>query len=186
MIICWLCQRTVSSHVDTNTPLPEWAHNHVHDCAACRETYVSATALARHLSATGNDQRKPAPPFLHGKIMSAVRSRRLAAPRSGRRRLAWAMAAGAAFLVTASIVWLRPSSARFQDAAKATSLPSELALNVALPSAAQVDQWTKSLDAPLEQETKLVLLDATAAINTLARNFLPEDLLASAMETARH
>jgi hypothetical protein len=96
------------------------------------------------------------------------------------------MAVGAAFLVTASIVWLRPSSAPLQDAAKATSLPSELALNVALPSAAQVDQWTKSLDAPLEQETKLVLLDATAAINTLARNFLPEDLLASAMETARH
>jgi len=188
MITCWFCQRMVSIRVDANSALPEWVRNHIHHCTVCRETYKSATALNQQLSSSAKDQKRGASPFLHGKIMSAIRSLenvQVEAQR-GRSRLGWGMAAGMVCLVAASMVWLRLSSRPDQNAAKSTASPAELALNVKLPSAAQVDQWTKTFDAPLEQETKLVLRDATAAINTLARGFLPEDLLASSTEPAQH
>jgi hypothetical protein len=188
MITCWFFQRIVSIRLDANSALPAWVRNHIHQCPACRESYESATALIQQLSSTAKDQKRVASPFLHGKIMAAVRSRenvQVEAQR-GRSRVGWRMAAGTVCLVAASILWLRLPFRPGQNAAKTTASPAELALNVNLPSAAQVDQWTKTLDAPLEQETKLVLRDATAALNTLARGFLPEDLLASSTEPAQH
>ena len=118
--------------------------------------------------------------------MSAVRSVDNARPQSGRSPLGWAMAVGTLCLLAASMIWLRQSPLPDPNASKSTSAGAGLALDVTLPSVAQVDQWTETLDAPLEQETKLVLGDATAAINTLARGFLPTDLLASSTETAQH
>ncbi len=185
MITCWFCQRIVSLRVDSNSALPEWAHNHVQNCPACQESYKSAMALSRQLFSTARDQKRAASPFLHGKIMSAVRSAEHAGAHHGHRRLGWGMAVGTVCLLAASMVWLLLPSRPDQNLAKSAAPPAELALNVTLPSVAQVDQWTKTLDAPLEQETKLVLLDATAAINTLARGFLPENLLASSAEAAQ-
>jgi hypothetical protein len=63
--------------------------------------------------------------------------------------------------------------------------PTELALKVNLPSVAQLDHWTTRLDAPLEQETQLVLLDARTALDTLARSFVPEGFLATASDPER-
>ena len=186
MITCWLCQKTVSSRIDANSVLPQWALNHLHHCPACRAAHESAMALAWQLSSAVDHHRRSASPFLHGKIMSAVRSMDKTEPQTGRSRLVWATAAGMMCLVAASMVWLRQPPLPDQNASKSTSAPAELALNMTLPSAAQVDQWTKTLDEPLEQETELVLRDATAAINILARGFLPEDLLASSTETAPH
>ena len=186
MTTCWLCQKTVSNRIDANRALPQWALNHIDHCPACRGAYESATAVALQLSSTANAQRLSLPPFLHGKIMSAVRSVENAQPQPGLSRLGWAMAVGTMCLLAASMVWLRQPPLPDQNASKSTSARAELALNVTLPSVAQVDQWTKTLDAPLEQETKLVVGDAAAAINTLARGFLPEDLLASSTETPQH
>ena len=45
-----------------------------------------------------------------------------------------------------------------------------------------MDQWAKTSDAPLEKETQLVLLDATTAIHTLAKEFSPGRPLASSTE----
>jgi hypothetical protein len=188
MITCWFCQRIVSIRLDANSALPEWVRNHIQRCPACRESYESATALIQQLSTTAKDQNRVASPFLHGRIMSAVRSLenvQVDAQR-GRSRLGWGMAVGMVCLVATSMVWLRLPFQPDQSAPKSTASSAEPALNVKLPSVAQVDQWTKTLDAPLEQETKLVLRDATAAINTLARGFLPEDLLASSTEAAQH
>jgi hypothetical protein len=183
MTTCWLCQKTVSNRIDANRALPQWALNHIDHCPACRGAYESATAVALQLSSTANAQRLSLPPFLHGKIMSAVRS---VENQPRRTRLGWAMAVGLMCLLAASMIWLRQSPLPDPNASKSTSAGAELALHVTLPSVAQVGQWTKTLDAPLEQETKLVLGDATAAINTLARGFLPEDLLASSTETPQH
>jgi len=184
MTTCWLCQKIVSIRIDAGRALPRWALSHIQNCPACAAANESATALARQLSSTANDHRRSASPFLHGKIMLAVRSLENAEPHPGRSRLGWAMAVGMICLLAASMVWLRYPPMPDQNVSK--SPPAELALNVTLPSAAQVDQWTKTLDVPLEQETKLVLRDATVAINTLARGFLPEDLLASSTETTPH
>jgi hypothetical protein len=186
MTTCWLCQRIVSSRIDANTALPKWALNHMQHCSACRESYESTIALAQQLSATANAQRLSPSPFLHGKIMSAVRSSQNAESQpEPSRRLAWAMAVGMMLLLAAGIVWLRHPPLTDENASKSPATAPQLALNVNLPSVAQVDQWTKTLDAPLEQETKLVFRDATVAIDTLARGFLPEDILASSTETAR-
>ena len=95
------------------------------------------------------------------------------------------MGLGTACLIAAGIVWLRQPSAPHPSASGVTASPAELALNVNLPTVAQVDQWTKTLDAPLEEETKLVLIDAKAALVTLSSSFLPETLLTSSPETAR-
>ena len=188
MITCWFCQRIVSIRLDANSALPEWARNHIHHCPACRESCESATALIRQLSATAKDQKRIASPFLHGKIMSAVRSLEHAQieAQRGRSRLRWGTAAAMVCLAAAGMVWLRLPVRPDQNSAKPTASLAEPGLNVKLPSASQVDQWTKIFDAPLEQETKLVLSDATAAINTLARGFVPEDLLASSTEPAQH
>lgn len=186
MITCWLCQRIVSIRIDANSALPQWARAHMENCAACRDTCRSATALAQQLSSTANDQRRCAPRFLHGKIMSAVRARENAELQSGRARLGWAVAAGMACLLATSLIWLRQPPVSDHSGLNSIPSASVQALNVRLPSVDQMDQWTKSLDAPLEQETKLVLLDATKAVNTLARSFLPEDLVASSTEPGRH
>jgi hypothetical protein len=186
MTTCWLCQRIVSIRIDANSALPEWALNHIRHCPACRESYESTTALAGQLSSTANAQRLSPSPFLRGKIMSAVRSPQNAEHEPERSRLGWAVAVGMMLLLAVSLVSLRHPPLPDENASKSASAAPQLALNVKLPSVAQVDQWTKTLDAPLEQETKLVLRDATVAINTLARGFLPEDLLASSTETALH
>jgi hypothetical protein len=125
-------------------------------------------------------------PFLHGKIMKAIRSMETEDARPARSRLAWAVAIGTVCLVAAGTIWLRQPPLTDRIASQPAPAPAELALNVKLPSVDQLDQWTKSLDAPLEQETQLVLRDATAAIHTLAQGFLPAELLGPPAETAQH
>lgn len=188
MITCWFCQRIVSIRFEANSGLPEWARKHIRHCPACRETCQSAKALIQQLSSTAKDQKRVTSPFLHRRIMSAIRplENMQADTQRSRPRLGWAMATAMVCLAAASTLWLRVPFQPRQSAPKSAAASVGPALNMELPSVAQVDQWTKTLDAPLEQETRLVLSDATAAINTLARGFLPEDLLASSTEPAQH
>lgn len=185
MISCWCCRKIMSIRMDANKELPQWVRHHLRECPACRETHKSLTGLARLLCSTSHEQRRSASLFLHGKIMAAVRSEGWPPPRPS-RRLEWALALGTACLVAAGGVWLRHPPLPAQNALNPPSAPADLALNVKLPSATQVDQWTTTLDAPLEQETKLVLSDTATAINSLARGFLPEDFLTSSSGSARH
>ena len=127
---------------------------------------------------------RPAPPardgrfpFLHAKIMSAIRAETEPAlkPRPTRQFAASAfILTTACVLLLAGIIWMRQPAITGQGpSAPAPALP-DLAFNVALPSAAQVNQWTTALDAPLEKETQLVLNDAKNALNSLKNSFLPE------------
>ncbi len=113
--------------------------------------------------------------------MSAVRSLENTEHQPRVSRLGWAVALGLVCLFAAGLFWPRQANVMDNPAQKST--PVELALNVDLPSPAQVAQWTKKLDAPLEDESKLVLGDAQAALNSLARGFVPENLLASSTPT---
>ena len=185
MITCLLSRNIILSRVDANTALPAWVGNHVRGCRHCRAVYDSARTLATQLSSTGITARGGVPPFLHAKVMSAVRAQARPEVMTNRWRYGWAAAIGTACLLIAGVVLLRQPPVPARVATNSIATPAELATHANLPTAAQVDQWAKTLDAPLEQETKLVLLDATAAINTLARGFLPEDLLAASTEPAR-
>lgn len=183
MIICRIFQSIISSHVDAEAALPDWVQNHFHNCAACRQYYAAARRLAQLISASAEKQRRFASPFLHAKIMAAVHSQAdiQAQPQ---RALGWAIMAGATSLMVAALIWWRQSPAPAPSAS--AEVPTAPALNVNLPTLAQVGQWTKTLDTPLERETQLVLSDANAALNSLAKNFLPDDLLQSSASNAQH
>jgi hypothetical protein len=141
--------------------------------------------MARQLSLSADNERRPPSPFLHGKIMSAIRAEENLKPQPARARLNWAIPVTAACLfLLAGIVWLLQPAAPSQNASRSAAVPTAQALNVTLPSAAQVGRWTKTLDAPLENETQLVLNDAKAVIHSLASSFLPDNLQASVLGNA--
>jgi hypothetical protein len=117
--------------------------------------------------------------------MSAIRAENGGAPEPARLRLGWAMALGATCVLVIGIVWLRPAQAPNRIAIESTSAPAQQVLKVSL-NAAQVDRWVETSEAPLENETKLVLDDAKTAMNTLAKSFLPGELLTSASQRAAH
>jgi hypothetical protein len=117
--------------------------------------------------------------------MSAIRAENGGAPEPARLRLGWAMALGATCVLVIGIVWLRPPPAPNRIAIESTSAPAQQVLKVSL-NAAQVDRWVETSEAPLENETKLVLDDAKTAMNTLAKSFLPGELLTSASQRAAH
>jgi len=186
MITCRRCQKILSQCLEAREALPDFARTHLHGCSGCRAYYEATTGLVRQMPGIAAQQAWSLSPFLHHKIMTSVRSQENADVQPGHARLSWAIMAGAACFAAAAIVWLRQSPAERQSESEVTSAQTEPALTVNLPSVAQVDQWTKSLDTPLERETQLVLSDANAAINTLARGLLPEDLLGSAAKTGEH
>lgn len=97
------------------------------------------------------------------------------------------MAVGVACVVATGIVWLHRLPEARQTVFKAVHPPAEQILAVSVPPPpARVDQWLKTSEAPLENETKLVIDDAKTAMNTLAKNFLPDDLLSSSAKNGAH
>jgi hypothetical protein len=142
-------------------------------------------AMGQRLSTSAGAERREPPPFLHGKIMAAIRSEGNAARRPAAARWGWAVAAGAACVVVVGIV--SPHRPPHQVVSKANPPPAQLVLNVSTPPPpAKVDQWLKTSEAPLENETKLVLDDAKTAMKTLAKSLLPDDLLGSSAKNRAH
>ena len=185
MIRCWLSRNILSSQAGENKPPPDWVRDHVRRCQECRRFYESAVSLAEQLSCVPKSLKNAAPPLLRARIISILRGvQRPERARTG-GEFAWVTALGLACLLTAGIVWLHPPTPSTKIANNPMTKPVELAPEVNLPTVTQLGSWTKSLDMGLEQETQLVLLDARAAIDTLARSFVPEDLLASANESER-
>jgi hypothetical protein len=112
--------------------------------------------------------------------MSAIRSEGNTARQPAAVRLGWAMAIGAACAVAVGIVRLRRPQAADQIVLKPAPAPAQQVLAASMaPPPAKVDQWLKTSEAPLENETKLVINDAKTAMNTLAKSLLPDDLLGS-------
>jgi len=172
--------------MDAGVALPGWTRQHLESCPRCREFYESGMALAQRLSASvGGEKREPSP-FLHGKIMSTVRSGKNEGRQAVAARLGWAVAVGAACVMAASIVWLRRAPAPHQIASKPIPVPARQVLNAGVPAPARVNQWVETSEAPLENETKLVLNDAKTAMNTLAKSLLPDDLLGSSAKNGTH
>ena len=186
MITCWRCQRIVSAHIDAGVALPDWTRRHLEGCPRCREFYESGMAMGARLSTTAAGERRDPSPFLHGTIMSAVRSEGNAGHKPAAVRFGWGIAMGVACVVAAGIIWLRPPPAPHQVVSKPASAPVQPVLTASMPAPARVDQWVKTSEAPLENETKLVLNDAKTAMNTLAKSLLPDDLLSSSAKKGPH
>jgi hypothetical protein len=185
MISCRIFEMIVSNCLDADSALPKFALKHVQNCSKCRTYYENTKTLTCDLASSAPVQKHAPPPFLHTRIMGVVRSQHSAPGQHQPARLAWALALGTACLVAVGL-WFRTPIVPTQNLSDSTPISSQQASAVNLPSVAQVGQWTQNLDVPLQQETKLVLSDANAALNTLVRNFLPKDLLASSTETTQH
>jgi hypothetical protein len=97
------------------------------------------------------------------------------------------MAVGAACIVAVGIVWVRRPQAAHQIVLKPAPAPAQQVLAVSMSAPpAKMDQWVKTSEAPLEDETKLVINDAKTAMNTLAKSFLPDDLLSPSAKKGSH
>ena len=183
MSTCWLYRRMVSSHVDANTLLPGWVRRHTQNCAECRQFHETVVLTADQLRATA-DRERIQPRFLHGQIMRAIRAEESVGVRARRYGVGWAVAAVGCILLSGGILWMRQPTGRQPLVNGVATVPTELGLTVNLPSAKQMEEWTTRLDEPLHNETELVLNDAKAAINSLKKSLLPEELLSSSSDTA--
>jgi hypothetical protein len=174
MILCQLFHKWVSWHADANTELPGWARRHAQNCPACREFHDSMRVTVQALSVDAEGEQRQPPPFLQHKIMSAIRAGEGTASRPAPRRMAPVLAIGTA-CVLGLAVFLQLHRPMTPPEGTPASQPVAVALSLELPTAAQMDRWTTSLDAPLENEMQLVLGDAQAAVNALKQNLWPDN-----------
>jgi hypothetical protein len=177
MIVCWLYRRIISSRLDDRRSLSPWVQRHTHTCSRCLQFQHTTESIAEELQTTVASQRVQRP-FLHGKIMRAVGAES-AAPRPAQPiSLSWKSAAlVGCLLAIGTLVWMRPSPSPHVPENTTASVTTDLELTVSLPTGKQVERWTANLDEPLHRETQLVLNDAKAALNSLKKNLLPEELL---------
>jgi len=174
----------MSFRADTDRPPSHWCERHLASCPACRRAGRVNVQLARHLERTAMGLRRPVPPFLASRILTAVRA--TPAPASQALRIAWTRVAwtlGAAMLVllagVASWPWkpgdLRPANATTQVARNALDLATNLPFR--LPDGARLLAYGAKLDEPLEREWQRVVADAQSAARSLAAAFVPETAL---------
>ncbi len=176
MIKCWYHRHIISHSVDGNVPLSNATRAHVRNCRACREHHEAESEIARQLSAAaGAGDRQPSP-FLQARIMSAIAGEHSHAKRP---RLAWALPAAllAACVLVAVILWMGTRHAPGgvdHPVAVAERAPAETSLTVEWPKDLNLGEWTVKLDEPLQKEMNLVVNDTKTAMDSLARNFIPD------------
>jgi hypothetical protein len=156
------------------------------NCPRCQVYYESGMAMARGLSASAGVERREPPAFLHGKIMSAIRSEGNVRSQPAAARLGWTMAVGTVCVVVIGIVSLRQPAATHPIALKPTPVPAQQVVNASVPASAQIEGWVKTSEAPLENETELVVNDAKTAMNSLVKSLVPDNLLASSVKNGAH
>jgi len=179
MIRCWYYRRVISNSVDAAGALPEATREHVERCPSCRAQHESEMEVARRLSAAAREQEPGASPFLHAQIMSAL------AKSTGPERarpLSWAVpiALGVASVVLAGVLWWREAPTPGVREQPVAGLPSvsapEKPAAAAWPQGAKLRDLTTRLDEPMATEIKLVVADTRTVMNSLANNFIPEQV----------
>src|SRR4051794_7518355 len=133
MILCQLFRKWVSWHADANTELPGWARRHAQNCPACREFHGSMRLTVRALSGDVGGEQRPPPPFLQGKIMSAIRAGEGTVSWPASRRMAPVLAVGTACLLgLVGILQLHRPLMPPESTPASRPVPAALSLN--LPS----------------------------------------------------
>ncbi|MBI2950098.1 MAG: hypothetical protein HYY23_20890 [Verrucomicrobia bacterium] len=182
MLTCWVYRQKISESLDAGHALPRTLPNHLQSCRSCRDFYEAGLQINELLASGAGRERVSSPPFLQGKILTALNDSR-EGPHPGRIRLAWAATAFAvaAVLVGAWFLWHQPPlQPQPQPVVRSGQNPGQaaewFAAAARLPSEDTLLEWGQKLDQPLETELKSVLHDARKALASLAQNFLPDEL----------
>jgi len=187
MIRCFIYRRKLSTCVDAELELEAGLRGHIESCQPCRRFYQQEVLIARGLAGSAVKERVAPSPFLQARIMSAVeRGERAPHTWSWARRLAWtaglAVSCVALFLAVHGPLTPHPVVAP----ADVRGVLKELtALEKRMPDQQKIEQWSGTVDLPLDQEMRSLLHDARSVAQTLVVNFLPQDMARSAIGESR-
>ena len=183
MITCWFTKREMARRLDDETPLPPPVQHHLRHCAPCQQFYGTQSRLTRQLSHEARRQATQPSPFLGTRIMAAVRQAATTEPQpAAPPRWLWRTTLAVAAIVAAltvlpHLVMQRPPPPHpsTQWFTKVIQLSGGEVLEQA--TGQTIEEWSVSLDQPLETEIAYVMNDARSAIDSLANRFIPETLL---------
>ena len=187
MIRCFNYRRKMSACVDAELELEAGLRRHIESCKPCRLFYEQELSIARGLARSSTKERVAPSPFLQARIMAAVdREGTAAHPWPWVSRLAWAAglapACGALFYVVHGSFAPRPVAARPDLRGALKELTS---LKKQMPDQQKLEQWSGTVDEPLDKEMRSLLHDARNVAQTLVVNFLPQDVARSAIGESR-
>jgi hypothetical protein len=98
MISCFFHSYAIHRHLDDGEPLPESTTAHIENCSHCRKIAHGQSTVIKALSAPV--ERTQAPPFLHARIIRALREPRNKPSRNLKTQ--WAVATCAVAVITTS------------------------------------------------------------------------------------
>jgi len=190
MIVCLFYRRVIARCIDANRALPEKAQNHLRNCPSCRQSYELQREVTLRLMAGAARRYQSHAPFLHAKIMATLRrGANTAESAPGFLRPIWAAALVIVALGLFSAALIRHSLESDNQVAvtrptgPSPTLPTPLPIfntNATQLASRNLSEWSRALDEPLETEMQSVVIDAKAALQLLAQNFLPDTGLGGA------
>jgi hypothetical protein len=183
MIRCFIYRRKLSAIVDADVELGTGLRRHVEGCQPCQRFYEQELSIARCLARSAAKERVAPSPFLQARVMTAVdRGGGVAHPWPWVSRVAWA--AGLAAACVALFLMVHGSLAPRPVVAPADVrgvLKEFTELEKRMPDQQKIEQWSGTVDQPLDKEMRSLLHDARNVAQTLVVNFLPQDMARSAM-----
>jgi hypothetical protein len=183
MIRCFINRRKLCACVDAELELEACLRHHIKICEPCRQFFQQELSIARGLARNAAKERVAPSPFLQARIMTAVeRGDKVVQPWPWVSRMAWA--AGLAVACVALFLAVHGPFAPHPVAAHpdVRGVLKELtALKKSMPDQQKIEQWSGTVDLPLDKEMRSLLHDARNVAQTLVVNFLPEDMARSAM-----
>lgn len=189
---CRLLRLRISSRLDDGRPLPSALERHLSKCPDCAAWHRTGLSLIGQLRHSAPDQVRALPdpsPFLHAKILRAVRvSRQRPEPAAVPLGRIWRGAAVAAVVLTvaagsATMFLKHKAPAPAPTGGTAQSAPGvPLQISPTSPGIARVSgknnnpllRAAAGLDQPLRREMALLGEDARTALMALKTGFLPD------------
>ena len=177
-MFCHLNQWKISRRVDAGDNLPPRLQEHIARCERCRRHFDEQRSVATLLSAHAADARREPPPFLHGKIMAALRhSEAETKPWFPR----WAVVASVALALAA--VWFTVNQRAAPDVVAPLNLASHSVTNTISPGggtfpllpSVSLAALNERLEQPFAQEASAVMADVRSSVQLLAQNFVPAE-----------
>jgi len=178
MIRCFLYRRRLSACVDSDLELAPTLGRHVELCGSCRSFYNQELFIARNLARNARKERGTPSPFLQARVMAAIgHSDPQSRLQSWFAPLAWSGGLAAGFLLLLRTVHGPFAPHPVVTSADLNGVIKELtALKRSLPDQQKLQQWTGTVDQPLDQEMRSLIHDARSAAQMLVQNFLPDNL----------
>ena len=175
-MFCHLNQWKISRWVDAHDDLSPHLQEHIAVCELCRRHFDEQTSVATLLSARAADVRREPPPFLHGKVMAALRhSDAETKPRFPR----WAVVASVGLALVAVWFVVNPRAAR--EVVAPLNFASRPMTNTISPGGepfpvlprVSLAALNERLDQPFAQEASALMADVRSSVQLLAQNFVP-------------